>query len=86
MTWVAATVFGSVTSISKTTDASYRARGLRLHEGPRTRSFVGKSITIMLKGKPTQLKTTHRKVLTTFKRRKICIWGQLLRTIAKLHH
>jgi hypothetical protein len=60
-----APLFDNVTSISNTAVARNRAKGLRLHERTRTWSSTGKSITVPLKKKPTQLKATHREVPTT---------------------
>jgi hypothetical protein len=64
---VAATVFSSITSIREVAVISLGAKGLRLHEGSRSRGFGGKSIAVALKEEPSQLKTTHRKVLATLK-------------------
>jgi hypothetical protein len=64
---VATTVFSSIASISEVAVVSLGAKGLRLHEGLRARGFGGKSIAIVTKEEPTQLKTTHQKVLTTLK-------------------
>jgi hypothetical protein len=67
MAWVATTMFNSITSISEVVVVSFGAKGLRLHESSRPRSFGGKSIAIALKKEPSKLNTTHRKILATLK-------------------
>jgi hypothetical protein len=67
MARIATTILSSITSIGEVVVISLGAKGLRLHEGSRARSFGGKSIAIALKEEPSQLKTTHRKILATLK-------------------
>jgi hypothetical protein len=61
MAQVATTVLSSITSIGEIVVINLGAKGLHLHEGSRTRSFVGKSIAIVLKEEPSQLKTMYQK-------------------------
>jgi tRNA U34 5-carboxymethylaminomethyl modifying GTPase MnmE/TrmE len=67
MAWLVSAVFGSVTSISEVVIASIGTKGLRLHKSSGARSFNSKSIVVTLKKEPRQLKTTYRKILTSFK-------------------
>jgi hypothetical protein len=67
MARIETTILSSITSISEVVVISFGAKGLRLHEGSRDRSFGGKNIAVALKKEPSKLKTTHRKIPATLK-------------------
>jgi NAD(P)-dependent dehydrogenase (short-subunit alcohol dehydrogenase family) len=69
MARIATTTLISITSIGEVVVVILGAKGLGLHECLRARSFGSKCIAVAVKKETTQLKTTHRKVLTALKQK-----------------